>query len=145
MAGDILILGEIVFEGFGIPDSIRGGMGQMWGEHKKIGGARTYDAMGLDPKDISWSGRFRGPTAVAFDQTMTALAASGGQVEANWGPYDFQVIVKSYDSTYSAWFEIPYSVTLGVIPSDWDTGGPTVSIDDLVSSDLAIALTGAFQ
>lgn len=142
--GDVLILAEVLFEGFGIPDSIRGGMGQMFGEHKLIGGARVFDAMGLDPRDLSWSGRFRGPTAVAFDQAMTALAASGAEVEASWGPYDFDVVVKSYDSDYHAFFEIPYSVTLGVIPSDWDTGGPLLSLGALVASDLAIALAGSF-
>ena len=142
MAGDVLILDTVVFEDFAIPDSISGGMGQMLGVHKTIGGDRTVDSMGQDPDDLSWSGRLRGPSASDSASVLEALAASGDEVSCSWGPRFYTVVVKNFKFKYMAYFEVTYDISLVVVDSDsgGDLGTLVSGLDDLVALDLSTAL-----
>lgn len=149
MSGDILILGNVVFDNvlnpFAIPSKISGGSGQMLGVMKLIGGDRTIDSMGPDPESIGWSGRWRAPLAVSNNDAMVAMAEAGAQIPCTWGSYFFNVVIAKYTYEYEAFFEIPYTVSLTVLPQNSGQGGST-SLDMIIGTDMSAALgVGAFQ
>lgn len=147
MAGDILILGDVIFDPnanpFSVPDMVKSGMGQMLGIIKTIGGGKTIDAMGQDPEKITWSGRWRAPDAVGNNDAMVAMAAAGNQVICTWGAYFYQVVVSKYTFDYEKGWEIPYSVELEVLPQAG--GGGALSLGAAVDDDLTTALGVGFQ
>jgi hypothetical protein len=53
-------IGGISLSEWEIPERINFGGKQQVTVHKLIGGNRVIDAMGPDPDDVRWSGRFRG-------------------------------------------------------------------------------------
>ncbi len=147
--GDILILGDVVFDNvqfpFATPSQITVPGEHMLGVQKLIGGDRVIDAMGPDPGVIAWSGRWRGPNAVSGDQAMAAMRDAGAQIPCTWNAYFFMVVIKSYKSTYESFREIPYSVELIVLPISAGPGGPS-SLDDSVDGDMGAAQgAGGFQ
>ena len=147
MAGDILILGDMVFDPnanpFSVPDKITSGEGQSLGVIKTIGGGKTIDAMGQDPEKISWSGRWRAPNAVGNNDTMVAMAAAGQQINCTWGAYFYQVVIAKYTFEYEKAWEIPYSVELEVLPQSG--GGGQFTLGVAIATDMATALGAIFQ
>jgi hypothetical protein len=148
MAGDILILGSVVFDSlqnpFAVPSRISAGSGQMLGIMKLIGGDRVIDSMGRDPAEIRWQGRWRGPGAVGNNDAMIAMAEAGDEVPCTWGEFFYRCKVNRYDFDYEAFFEITYSVELAVLP---DQGGAGAGgLGGLVAAGMGAALgAGAFQ
>ncbi|RFB80020.1 hypothetical protein [Methylovirgula sp. 4M-Z18] len=145
MPGDILILGDIVFDNvtfpFATPSKISGGVEQQLGVSQLIGGARNVDAMGGAPLPIKWQGRWRGAEASANNDAMLALAQSGDEVACSWGEYFYNVVVKSYAFDYEAAFEIAYELDLTVLPGE---AAPLASsLDDLVGGDMGAASAAA--
>jgi len=139
MAGDVLILDAVVFGDFSTPNRITGGMAQMLGVQKLIGGDRVIDAMGPDPEALKWSGRWRGPGALANSQTLDALTAAGGRYSLTWGSNFFQVVIERYVSNYEASFEIPYDISCIVVPDGSNVTAAPTSLDALVGQDLNVA------
>ncbi len=136
MADTKLILGGIEFTDFEIPEKINFGQKQRLEIHKNIGGKRTIDAMGEDPDDISWSGRFRGVDGASRANRLYALAGSGRSISLTWGGNSFQVVVSHFRADYERFYEIPYQITCVV-----DTGSPGSSAPStssaLIAADLA--------
>ena len=137
----ILTLGNLVFQDFEVPDTIRIGGDQALVVHKLPGGARTIDAMGADDADIPWSGRFRGKQAEARARILEGYRKTGQVLLLRWSTYRYKVIVQSFKAEYQQPFEIPYSVNCTVISDESTpvlTGIP--GIDELIGSDLGRAL-----
>lgn len=107
--------------------------------HKLVGGSRVVDCMGPDPKPISWNGRFRDADAPARARSVEHLCASGALVGVSWGSFFYMVVVSEFECDYESRREIPYKVTLTVVPSF--LGSQFASISALISSDLT-ALSG---
>jgi len=75
-----LILGGFTFIDYAIPEEVPQGGEHHLVVHKLIGGNRVIDAMGPDDADISWSGRFQGPTATPKANALDPLRRAGAQL-----------------------------------------------------------------
>ena len=126
MADTRLILGGVSFIDFEIPEEIPFGMKQHLITHKLIGGKRVVDAMGPDPDDIQWKGRFRGPSALGRARRIETLCASGVQVPLMFGGNFWLVVVSHFVPHYERFYEIPYEVTCHVVDSPSMVGGGLV-------------------
>lgn len=111
----ILTLGNVIFQDFEIPDTIKAGGAQKLDAKKFIGGTRTIDALGRDDDNIEWSGRFRGPTATARCQQLNAMRIAGKQVKVTWDSFSYQVLIDKFTFDYQQPFEIPYKISLMVL------------------------------
>lgn len=139
-----LILGDVVFENFEIPDSIHTPGDQLLVVHKLIGGARQIDAMGSDPQPISWSGRFRGESAESRAQHLSLLRAQGQPLSLTWNSYRFLVVIKTFTPDYQQPFEIPYSISCEVVADESlpilaSIPGLSLAIVNDISTGLTIA------
>lgn len=137
-----LVLGGIAFSGFEIPDRINFGGKQRIAVHQLIGGDRVLDAMGSEPEQISWSGRFRGSTAIARAQALDEIRISGAQVDLAWLTLFRTVVVSSFKADTEKAYEVPYSISCEVV-SDVAAGlgGLFSTIDALIGGDL-LSLAG---
>ena len=111
-----LTLGNVIFYGFELPETIKWGGEQTLTIHKFAGGIRVIDAMGRDDADLSWSGRFRGKNAVNRARLLDQVRISGSLISLAWDQFVYEVIVKSFTADYSsAGLEIPYSLSLIIV------------------------------
>ena len=138
MAG--LVLGGVSFGGFEIPNQINFGGEHNITVHELAGGSRVLDAMGSKPDPISWSGRFRGPNAVARAQAIDELRIAGSQIDLAWLNFARSVVVRSFKANTEKAYEIPYQITCEVVSeAAASLGNNFQSIDSLVNADQASA------
>jgi hypothetical protein len=136
-----LTLGDVLFQDFEIPSKLTAAIGgkQALGKHKLIGGARVTDAMGDDPDDPAWEGRFRGANAESRAQQLAAIKAAGQEVLLTFGSFQYTVVIEEFVCDYMQAYEIPYRIKCYITQVDTVDAQP--SLDDSVSSDLT-SLTG---
>ncbi|KAA0685998.1 hypothetical protein DTW90_34495 [Neorhizobium sp. P12A] len=136
-----LILGNITFQGFEIPEAINFGGRQETKVHKLLGGQRVVDTMGPDPDPVRWSGQFRGPDAMERAQSLDALRASGAQIPLYYLSTFVTVVISEFQANPNRPYEIPYRITCTVV--DDNVNGPlgviVNGIDAIVSSALSVA------
>ncbi len=136
-----LVLGGITFQDFEIPERINFGGRQHAVVHKLMGGNRVVDAMGPDPDDVRWSGRFRGPNAMERAQALDAMRAAGAQVSLSYMSTYLTVLITEFRADPERVYEVPYKITCLVV-SDLvnDALGAIVdSLDTIVSNALTVA------
>lgn len=138
-----LILGPVAFKDFEIPSQIDGlGGRQMMHVHKLVGGRRVVDAMGPDPHDKVWAGRFRGADAESRAHTLESLAQRGAMIPLSFGSFYYLVVIADFHATYEKAQEIPYDIRCTVV-IDGAAGligsliGIAASATALVASDIA--------
>lgn len=129
-----VVLGQVAFRDFEIPETIPFGGKHIINRHTLIGGDRVLDKMGYSPDDIHWSGRFRGNDALLRAKAVEAMARSGEEVMLSWGALTYQVVVEHFDPTYDKRYEIPYKirVTVSDVQSEGQSGsspGAAISAD----------------
>lgn len=131
-----LLLGDILFRDFEIPSRLAGAVGgrQMLAKHKLIGGKRITDAMGPDPADPTWEGRFRGPNAEDRARAVDALRAAGQEVLLTFGSFQYSVVVEEFTCEYLQAYEIPYRIKCYI--TQVDTVDVAPSLDDSINADL---------
>ena len=130
-----LVLGDVEFTDFEIPEKITGlGGKQMLAKHKLLGGARVLDAMGPDEGDPSWSGTFRGSQAEVRAFALDEIRKAGQPVDLSFGQTFLSVIVEEFEYSFERAYQIPYRIKVAVVPQD--VGGDDASIDDQVNGDL---------
>lgn len=130
-----LILGDVIFEDYEIPEKIAGlGGKQELAKHVLLGGARIVDAMGPSDADPAWSGRFTGSQATARAQQLDTMRRAGLQMPLSFGEFFYTVAIEEFDFDFERPYQIPYHIKLYVI--SFDDGGVDPSLDDLVTSDL---------
>jgi len=136
-----LIIGGISLSEWEIPEKINFGGKQKVVVHKLIGGTRVVDAMGPDPTDVTWSGRFRGPSAVDRAQALDAMRAAGAEVPLFYLSTFVTVVITDFRADAERPYEIPYSITCTVVSDSInDALGPIVpSLDSIVSTALNVA------
>jgi hypothetical protein len=138
MAG--LVLGGISFTGFEIPNQINFGGEHNLAVHELIGGTRVIDAMGSKPDPISWSGRFRGPNAIARAQAVDELRIGGNSVGLAWLNLSRSVVVRQFKADTEKPFEVPYQITCEVVSESAASRASVFqSIDTLMNNDLLAA------
>lgn len=144
MADTLVILGSVVFQDFAIPEKINFGGKQQNTIHRMIGGARVVDAMGPDPTEITWSGKFRGANALAFAEACDAMRIAGLPVSLTWLGLFYTVLVSEFKAETEKFYEVPYTVTCVVVTDPAQaiaaTGG---GLTALVGGDVAAALAAA--
>lgn len=131
----VLTLGSVLFRGFEIPSKLTGAIGgkQSLAKHRLIGGARITDAMGDDPEDPSWDGRFRGADALTRAQALDAMRAAGQEVLLTFGSIQYTVVIEEFVADYMQAYEIPYRIKCYITVVNTIAAQP--SLDDLVNSD----------
>lgn len=141
-----VVLGGIVFQDWEIPESINFGGAQQVSVHKLIGGTRVVDAMGPDPADVTWSGRFRGPNAMFRAQAMDAMRAAGAQVPLYYLSTFVTVVITSFKAQPERFYEIPYTITCIIVEDPInDLLGAVVSGLDAVVGDALTVAEGLFS
>jgi hypothetical protein len=131
-----LTLGDITFADFEIPSKLNAAIGgkQALGKHKLLGGARVTDAMGDDPDDPAWEGRFRGPNALDRAQALNAMKAAGQEVLLTFLSIQYTVVIEEFVADLMQAYEIPYRIRCYITQVDTVAASP--SLDDSVNSDL---------
>lgn len=130
-----LTLGTVLFRGFEIPSKLTGAIGgkQTLAKHKLIGGKRATQAMGTDPDDPSWEGRFRGADALDRAQAVDAMRAAGQEVLLTFGSIQYSVVIEEFVCDYMQAYEIPYRIKCYI--TQVPTADAAPSLDSLISDD----------
>lgn len=137
----ILTLGGVVFQDFEIPEKVPGGGEQVLDIKKQLGGIRTINAMGVDDKPITWTGRFRGETAVQRLKQIDVMRRAGQPIKLTYNAFSYTVLIGSFTWDFQAPFEIPYEISLTILTDDTaPLSSPSSTIDAIVNSDLGQAL-----
>lgn len=138
----MLLLGSFLFQDFEIPENVRGLLSgkQMLAAKKLIGGQRVIDAMGPDPDDISWSGRFQGGDVVSRAQQIADMRDTGQTQSLVCDLVVLTVLIADFKFSYERPYQATYEITVMVLPDQIDSGGDA-SLDSLVGSDMTMALS----
>ena len=136
-----LVIGGISLSDWEIPERINFGGRQHAVIHKLIGGTRVIDAMGPDPTDVTWSGRFRGPSATTRAQALDAMRAAGAEVPLFYLSTFVTVVITEFRADAERFYEVPYTITCTVVSDTInDALGPIVpGLDSIVSTALSVA------
>jgi hypothetical protein len=132
----MLLLGAFIFADFEIPERLSGMLSgkQMLAVKKQIGGQRVIDAMGPDPTDPAWSGRFQGGDVVSRASQIAAMRDAGQPVVLVCDSVVLTVVIAEFNFDYERPWQATYDIRLIVQPDDTDQ--PDSSLDDLVGFDL---------
>jgi hypothetical protein len=130
------------FSGFEIPEVLPFGGEQALGIQKLLGGARVIDAMGADDAPLSWSGRFRGPSASSRATYLDAKRRAGRPMTLAWADFNYTVFIQSFVADYQRDWEIPYRISCVVVQ---DNRNPNTTlqqptVDQMVNEDLQGAM-----
>jgi hypothetical protein len=140
---DTLTLGGIFFDGFSTPPEMPFGGRQAMVVHKLPGGARVIDTLGPDDANITWSGFFWGNNAYSNALALDGMRAAGSVVPLIFAGQYRSVIIESFIPKIRrlpVW--VDYSISLMVYQnqSQGILGGVVSSIENLVLSDLSVAI-----
>ena len=133
-ADTTLVLGDLAFSRYEVPEHIQFGGEQALAVHELVGGKRIVDAMGRQDKMLEWSGIFVGENASERAKYLNYLRIAGKPLQLVWDAYYYQVVIKSAVLDFKRFYEIPYSVSCVVVE---DRTTP-VSVLTLSSVDQAI-------
>lgn len=136
-----LQLGDFVFDGLEIPESIPFGGVQRLVRHELVGGTRVIDAMGGFTDSISWSGWLLGENALARARQLDTMRAEGVSQVLQWSELSFAVVVQSFRADFQRFYKIPYQISVEVVEDlTLSTAGQGIpGVDSLISGDLGIA------
>jgi hypothetical protein len=132
-----VILGGFVFSApFEVPNKINFGGTQRVAEHHLIGSSLVIDAMGPTPADITWSGRFRGGSAIARAQALDSMRKTGAQYVLAWLGVAYNVVITNFSAETEKAYEVPFSITCKPTDNGGGGGGGIANLDSLVGGDL---------
>lgn len=138
MAG--LVLGGVSFSGFEIPNQINFGGKHNVTVHELIGGNRVLDAMGSKPDQITWSGRFRGRSAISRAQAIDEMRIGGAEIGLSWLNLFRTVVVVGFVARTEKAYEVSYDITCEVVNDRGASlGGIFQTIDSLIGGDILSA------
>jgi hypothetical protein len=138
-----VILGDVTFASYEVPENIPWGGDQATICHKLLGGARVIDAMGVDDRTLAWSGRFQGPTARDRARHLDYLRRQGIALTLSWDTFIYQVVIKRFSPIYERFYQIPYAIECEVV-QDLTADVPVApqpSFDDLIDRDTNDSVT----
>jgi hypothetical protein len=133
----MLILGDIAFQDYEIPERIEFGGKQALATHKLIGGRRVIDAMGPDDHDPTWSGRLQGETATERALRLEEMRRAGALLALSFGDFFYQVVISDLKLTFERSYQILYALTVTIVSSDDDFAEET--LDGAVDADMGEA------
>lgn len=144
MAGDILFLGGVAFDGFSAPDRMPFGGKQAMAIHKLPGGQRVIDTLGPDDADFSWSGQFYGDDAYTTSLLLDAMRAAGAPVPLTWGGQFWMVVISDFSPKVRrlpTWVDYSITVVVSNAPMQGALGDFIGAVDSLIGADLSSALS----
>lgn len=141
MASTTVTLGDFVFAGMEMPESLRFGGTQALVVHRLIGGQKVVDAMGPDDAPPEWGGWFRGENALARARYLDTLRKQGKALTFTYSEFRYLVLINSYTADFQRPYQIPYRISLEVVE---DLTAPVTviapsSIDDVMGDDMSTA------
>jgi hypothetical protein len=144
MANDTFTLGGLQFDDFSTPSDPPFVGRQVMAIHKLPDGARVIDVIGPDDHDYSFSGIFWGANAAADAEALDAMRMAGRPIELRWGDRAWTVMISEatiHCRRYPMWFE--YSITVVVAANNMfgPLGLVQAGIDQLLSADMATAMS----
>ncbi len=110
-----VILGDVIFEDMEIPESVNFGGAQSLSIKQLVGGERIIDVMGRIDDDISWSGMFYGPEALARAQYLDFVRVQGQQLQFTYSLQNYIVVVRSFSAQFERPYQIPFTISLAVV------------------------------
>lgn len=131
-----LALGDFVFGGLEIPESMPFGGAQKLVVHQYPGGARSVQAMGRDDAPIAWSGVLSGATAMARAHYLDTLRAKGGQLTLTYHDFNYTVVIEKFEANLKSSVRIPYSMSVVVVRDN------TSPVTTIVPNDFDAAVRG---
>lgn len=143
-------IGDFIFQGFEVPESIRWGGQQSLTVHKLVGGQRVIDAMGPDDDDISWSGIFLSSDASDRADQLDQMRIAGVQQTLTFAGRSYDVIVRHFRADQRKLNHVPYSIVVTVLndygPNQQDPSAlsqVTEDINNALGFDITDALSEA--
>lgn len=137
-ADTFVILDDLRFSRFEVPERIQFGGDQSLAVHKLVGGKRVIDAMGRDDMPLSWSGVFLGERATERARYLDFMRVAGQVRVLTWADFAYSVIIKNAVMDYRRFYEIPYTITCEVVKNMTlpVTEAPPTPIDTAVMNDM---------
>lgn len=138
----VVQLGDFSFASTEVPEGIPFGGDQLIDVKQLQGGVRVVDAMGAADRPLEWTGRFRGPNALARARYVDGLRKAGAPLSLTWSELSYTVVIRSFVPDFRAFYEIPYAISCEVVE---DLSAPVdeaaePSLDDALDDDMGIAL-----
>lgn len=133
-----VVLGEFIFNGFEVPESITIGGQQQMTVHTVPGGERVIDVMGRADDPLEWSGVMLGPLATVRERGLREIMNRGRPVTLLFGAYYYTVVVARFVATYARDSYIPYQISCVVLRDEMaEPAVPQISAAAQVLGDLA--------
>lgn len=111
-----LSLGDFTFSNLEIPESINFGGTQDLAVQQQVGGMRQVNAMGRNDADITWSGIFKGFTALYRARYLDGLRAAGKPLTLSYSQFLYSVVIKEFHANFQQnSYRMPYSITVTVV------------------------------
>lgn len=134
-------LGDFVFQGWEVPESITWGGSQMLSVHKLPGGDRVIDAMGRDDDDIAWSGIFLSADASDRADELDQLRVAGEELELIFAGRNYSVVVSHFKADQRKVNHVPYTISCTVLTDESGSiGNGDQSLLGSITSDINSAL-----
>lgn len=138
-----LIVGDVEFTGLEVPESVTIGAKQRTVVHRLVGGRRVVDVLGLDYKNIGWSGWMTGATAGDRVTELEALRDAGQPLTFNMDGYYFSVIIEEFEARFEHVYRRNYYIDLLVVSrldAPITANALAGTLDALINSDVGEAL-----
>ncbi|VVQ19890.1 hypothetical protein [Pseudomonas fluorescens] len=138
-----LIVGDVEFAGLEVPESVSIGAKQKLVVHKLVGGKRVVDVLGLDYKNIQWSGWITGATAGDRVTELETLRDAGQPLNFNMDGYYFSVLIEDFDARFEHAYRRYYSIDLLVVSrldAPITENALAGTLDALINSDVGESL-----
>lgn len=138
-----VVLGDFVFDGFEVPEYVSTPGRQALVVHKLPGGERVIDLLGDDPGEITWAGVMLDSEPYSRAQQLEQMRIDAQPLALQFGSWFYTVFVSSLDLR-PAYSRVAYSISCTVLRNEASADNSTSeTTDDLVSSDVATAVTDA--
>lgn len=137
------ILGPISFLDTEVPSELFWGGYQATETFYQIGGAKVVILNGYYDQPLTWSGIFRGSSALQKARTLDAMARSGNSYSFSGGGISRKVVITAFQASYTnCGTIIPYKIFCEVIPQAVSTATSTLSsLTGLLNSDVSSAFS----
>lgn len=138
-----LIVGDVEFTGLEVPESVSIGAKQQLVVHKLVGGKRVVDVLGLDYKNIRWSGWMTGATAGDRVTEIETLRDAGLPLNFNMDGYHFSVMIEDFEARFEHVYRRYYSIDLLIVSrldAPITANALAGTLDALINSDVGESL-----
>lgn len=137
-ADTFVLLDDLRFSRFEVPEHIPFGGKQTLAIHKMVGGKRKIDAMGRDDAPLTWSGLFLGELASQRARYLDFMRTTGQVRVLTWGEFAYSVVIENAMLDYRRAYEIPYTITCEIVENLTQpvSDAPPTPIDAAVMDDM---------